>query len=503
MRKYRFLLGAVLCALCFVSCTDSSKYVNALPDDAAAVVAVNLEQMAAKSGVDEKTAASFAEALKGEIQGADELVDRIAKDPSESGLDLKDKVYLFASPSGSLAGLLARVSDSGKVGRMLELLKQQQVCEEPVESDGCTWTVAGASLVAYTDAAFLIVAEPGRSDARTLQHRVSMLLRQGDGEGFAAGADFGRLKDAAEDVAALLSLDLLPRTYVAPLTMGVSAELNLTNVKCLATLNFEEGKAVLEAEPLIADKLMAEMLEKQRKASGRVKGTYLDLFPANTGVWMTGNMDGGKIFDLLCENPTVRQQFESSMMPVDFKLIFNSIKGDMALAVPNPAESGSFIAYADVTNRDFLQTFEDLKPLLALTGGTMTLKNNGTDEYEFRMTDGSAINLPPGNASFWFGVKDGRFYLTNDRSLVGRRVPGLTLRDCEWGGRVKGKMFYLAVSVKDLAAKTASASGMARVAPVLQLSDYVTVESADGKKVRMEWVMKDRKKNVLRQFTAF
>ena len=64
-------------------------------------------------------------------------------------------------------------------------------------------------------------------------------------------------------------------------------------------------------------------------------------------------------------------------------------------------------------------------------------------------------------------------------------------------------MFYLAVSVKDLAAKTASASGMARVAPVLQLSDYVTVESADGKKVRMEWVMKDRKKNVLRQFTAF
>ena len=49
MRKYRFLLGAVLCALCFVSCTDSSKYVNALPDDAAAVVAVNLEQMAAKA----------------------------------------------------------------------------------------------------------------------------------------------------------------------------------------------------------------------------------------------------------------------------------------------------------------------------------------------------------------------------------------------------------------------------------------------------------------------
>ena len=29
---------------------------------------------------------------------------------------------------------------------------------------------------------------------------------------------------------------------------------------------------------------------------------------------------------LLCENPTVRQQFESSIMPIDFEAIFGSIK---------------------------------------------------------------------------------------------------------------------------------------------------------------------------------
>ena len=31
--------------------------------------------------------------------------------------------------------------------------------------------------------------------------------------------------------------------------------------------------------------------------------------------------------------------------------------------------------YADVTNAEFLKTFEDLRPLLALTGGLIVLDN--------------------------------------------------------------------------------------------------------------------------------
>ena len=39
----------------------------------------------------------------------------------------------------------------------------------------------------------------------------------------------------------------------------------------------------------------------------------------------------------------VRQQFESSIMPIDFEAIFGSIKGDVAVAVTNPLQNG-FIA---------------------------------------------------------------------------------------------------------------------------------------------------------------
>ena len=79
--------------LMLASCADGGKYVNALPEDAAAVVAVNLEQMAGKSGADKSTVEAAVGALKSEMRGAEGLIDRIVEDPSESGLELTDKVY--------------------------------------------------------------------------------------------------------------------------------------------------------------------------------------------------------------------------------------------------------------------------------------------------------------------------------------------------------------------------------------------------------------------------
>ena len=507
MNRNCFSLWIAGCLLLLASCADSGRYVDALPDDASAVMAVNLAQTLDKSGAEDKAAQSVADALKGELPDAGGLIDRIVDDPSESGLELKDKVYVFASSQGSVAGVLARVSDSGKVDRLLEELQKQQLCAEPVESDGCVWTVVGGkALAAYTDGAFLLVAETDGRNPEGLQHRASMWLRQKEGEGFAACPDFAKLKDSGKDLAAILSLDLLPRGYMAPLTMGVSADLRLEDVKSFVTLNFETGKAVLEAEAMVADKLVGELMDRQLEATGPVQGSYLDLFPANTGLWMAGNLDGAKVYSLLCENPTARQQLENSMIPVDFRRIFHSIQGDMVFAMPDPLASPGFIAYADVTDSRFLQTFEELRPLLALTGGTMKLMNVGADEYEFRMADASVLGSGTGALSFWFGVRDGRFYFTNDLSLRDSRVSGLTLRDNKWGKEVKGKRFFMAVNL-DAAGEAAGRSGMMRglpfMGPAARLSDYLTLESADGKSMRMEWVMKDSKENALKQLLSF
>lgn len=92
---YCLLLVAVLLA----SCSKKNNYENVLPKDAAMVVSVDLVSMAEKSGLsgDEgaPVVARLNEALKSGAEGAGELIDKITKDPSESGLDLTEKFIIL------------------------------------------------------------------------------------------------------------------------------------------------------------------------------------------------------------------------------------------------------------------------------------------------------------------------------------------------------------------------------------------------------------------------
>lgn len=359
MRRYNVAIWVGIFMLLLASCTDGSKYVLALPDDAALVASVNLKTLSQKAGLNDEKEKSVARKLKA-VLGSDlssqELVDKIIQNPSESGIALEDNIYFFVRKQAASAGVLARVSSRSAVADLLEAFHEQQLCGALRESGGCTWTVMGNTLIAYSDIALVAMTPLRQGEAKDLQYQAERLLRQKEGEGFASTPDYQKMMESKGDIVTLASLELLPSEYVTPLTMGVSAELKLKDVKALATLSFENGKAVADIIPVITDGVMNDLLEKQLKACSVLKGHYLDTFSSNTGVWMAMNIDGGQIFSLLNENPTMRRQFKTSMIPLDFAAIFNAVKGDVTIAFPNPLRSRDFIMYADVVNRDFLQT---------------------------------------------------------------------------------------------------------------------------------------------------
>lgn len=90
----------------------------------------------------------------GDLGNLNSLVDNIIKEPSESGLALDERLYIFVGSHSSSAGVLARVADEGKIDDLLCLLKEQQICELLRDGEGCKWTTAGKFLIAYSDAAF-------------------------------------------------------------------------------------------------------------------------------------------------------------------------------------------------------------------------------------------------------------------------------------------------------------------------------------------------------------
>lgn len=485
---------AVGMLLVLASCGEKNPYTNALPKDAAMVVSLDVKEMAQKCAADAQTLQSVGTMMKSSLQGsADALVDKLMEDPEESGLRLTDRVYVFMMPQTEMTGLLVRMADKDKLEDLLEVLQRQGQCEAPADGDGCRWTVAGRGLMAWTDNAFLMLV--GNGDPKDLQHRASMWLRQKDGEGYSGTPDFKKLEGADEDIALMASLNLMPKQYLTMATMGLPADLKLQDLKTFSTLDFQDGKAVLEAETLTENKVYKDLLKKQAEVTGPLEGSYLKRFPANTVGWMSAHVDGGKAYDLLRENPTLRQELDNSMMPLDFEAIFKAVKGDVALAMPEMSFAPGFIFYADVTNSEFMRTFEDLKPLLALTNGQMRLLDKGKDAYQFVAVDGSMMGMGRRPVSLWLGVKDKRFYLTNREDLIGSEVKGLTLADCSWAKDVKGKLFYLNVNFQALSAALPQL-------PYVGMLDYLTLESEGTTKARMVLQMKNKKDNVLKQLVG-
>lgn len=509
MKKITCCIGLAVLLL-LPACSGTTDYEKVLPEDAALVAAVDLRSVAAKSGLEGETGKPavdrLAHLLKSGMEGSDGLIDKIMSDPRESGLSFTDKAYIFAGPRSAFAGVLMRTADHGRLTALLEMLEKQRVCEPLRESDGCTWTVMGKVLVAYNDDAFLAVMNSGGRDPQDMRHTAATWLRQERGESFAATGDFASMRQTEGDVVVFASLALFPERAVRPLAMGLSAELRREDVKALAAVRFEAGKLQADIRSLTTDKVMQEMASRYSEAVLPVAGSYLDAFPANTFGWATARVDGARLYRLLERHPAARRRFEHSAMPLDFRAIFSAVKGDVSFAVTNPLY-GEFIAHADVTDASFLQTIESLKPMIALTGGQMRLTDQGEHAYEFYAADGSALDMRPGPLRVWFGVKNGRLYLTNREDLTDRRVPGLTLRDTEWGKTVEGKRLSASLNFGTLMQEVSPTLAGNGKTPVLwaglERLDRLTIGMGADNLLQVELTCKDRTRNVLEQALAW
>lgn len=503
---------ASLLALVLMSCGGGSDYRNAIPAKSAAVVSIDLNSMAEKSGIsggnaDKTLQNKVRNILTGSLSGSDALIGKVFDDVTESGLGLKDNIYAFAGEQSRMGGLLVKVVDEGKLEDLLDVFRTQQVCTAVRESEGCKWTVAGNWLVAYNSSSLILVSDNKGSEPESLVRQASMWLRQQDGEGFTSSSDFGLMQQKKGDIVMWGTLEALPHEIVYPVTMGISAELQLKDVKSVTSVNFENGKTVIDVETVVTDKIMKSLMDKKQTVTREIEGNYLDVFPANTAFWMSGNIKGGEFFNFLCENPSVKRYFEKSMIPLDFHSIFSAIDGDVVLAMNGDRNSSKrdFIAYADISNSGFMQSFETLKGMAARSGGQVFLGNYGDSGYEFKTYDGSLVGLKRGPVALWIGVKNGKLYVTNSEELINKRVLGLTLKDKAWGKRVKGQRFFMMsdlASLDNIFDLSKLQGSLASALVFFDGLDYLTVESADGENIHAEILMKDKNNNPLRMLLS-
>ena len=491
----------VVSLLLLASCSPKTEYTHALPKNASVVVAMELDEMAQKAGLNEsggeKVVMKLKTLLKGGLQGeAAQLADRIIGQPSESGLSFDDKVYLFATPHAEALAVLAKVADEDKMESLLKVLEKESIANPLREESGCRWTQVGGALCAFNNGTFLLL-QPSKGDASGMKGTLLSLMRQEEGEGFASLPEFAKMETEGNDIASVLNLSVIPSEWTTPLRMGLSAEIRLEDIKYFVSGNFEQGKVLVQSESLIQNPKIQGFFDAVDQVMQPIGGKYLDYFEGNTLAWAGGHIEGKELYRILCENPTIRQVLNNPVLPVDVERIFSSVEGDFAIGW-NKLTSNDFLMYADVTNADFLKTFEDLRPLLALTGGQITLDHVGENEYLMSTYYGR----------WWFGVKNNRLYVTNNRSWAEEagRTYGASFGVKPWSKEVKDNRLYASFNFRALSNelsmyRSLSLLGGERNTALVKLfaaqCDYLNVSMPDGRHGQAELVLKDKNVNLL------
>ena len=479
--------------LLLAACSPQTEYTHAIPKNASVVMGMELDEMATKAGLNgatgEKVVAKLKTLVKGGLQGdAAQLAERIIEHPAESGLSFDDKVYLFATPHTEAIAVLAKVTDEGKVETLLEAFEKESLATPLREESGCRWTQMGGALCAFNNGTFLLL-QPSRGDAAGMKGTLLSLMRQEQGEGFSALPEFAKVKAEGNDMASVINLSAVPYEWTTPLRMGLSSNLRLEDIKYFVAANFEQGRVVVNSESLIQNPMVLSFFDAMDKVMQPICGKYLDFYPGNTLLWAGGNIQGKTLYQMLCQNPTIKQALDNPLLPVDVEYIFSSIEGDFSIGFDNQ----NYLLYADVTNSGFLKTFEDLRPLLALTGGQITLDNVGKDEYLMRTYYGN----------FWFGVKNNRLYVTNNGTWAEEagRTYGASLAVKPWASEVKDNRLLASLNMAEMANMRITLTGNASVDGAIQLvksqCNYLNASMTDWRHGKAELVLKDKDMNLL------
>ena len=485
--------------LFLASCSPKTEYTHALPKNASIVVGMELDQMANKAGLNgsegEKVIKKLKTLMKGGLQGdAAQLAERIIDQPSESGLSFDDKVYLFATPHAEALAILAKVTDEGKLETLMNVLQKESIATPLREESGCRWTQVGGALCAFNNGTFLLL-QPSKGDASGMKGTLLSLMRQKEGEGFASLPEFTKIEAPGNDIASVVNLSAVPYELTTPLRMGLSADIRLEDIKYFVSANFEPGKVVMNSESLISNPKILGFFDTMDKVIQPIQGKYLDYYQGNTLLWASGRIDGKELYRMLCQNPTIKQMLDNPLLPVDVEYIFSSIQGDFAMG-RSTLYTNNYLLYADVTNSDFLKTFEDLRPMLALTGGQIVLDNVGTDEYVMRTYEGN----------YYFGVKNNRLYVTNNRSFAEEagRTYGASMGVKPWSAEVKQNRLYASVNLSAIAKayRSYSFTGNKQVDTFLMLlinqCNYLNASMPDWRQGKAELVLNDKDQNLLK-----
>ena len=427
------------------ACSKKAEYIHVIPADASAVASVNLNTLADKAGLNDKKnegmKQKMMEALKSGMNAAAfQQLEKIMKDPSQSGIDIKAPVFVFTSKTFITPAMVAKVSNIDDLRASLDLMAKEGICQPIAEEDGYSFTTLQKnSLLVFNENAAVLTEAYGTSQMDVAKQTISTLLKQTEENSIMKNSGFKKMQNQKGDINFFASMDAVPKIYSQQISMGLSSQLDLSEVMAVGNLNFEKGKIALQIETYSDNAETDALLKKQAQAVKKLNTTFLQNFPESTLAFLNIGVNGAAFYDLLLNNEEFRRNV-SLAKAEEVKSLFASFDGDISIGLINVTMNSAptFAAYADAKNGNALKALYDKKKELKL-GRNEDIIQLGENEYVYKSNTNNVF----------FGIRNKQMYATNDELLYKNisKPVDKSIKDAGYVSDMKGKNVFFVINM--------------------------------------------------------
>ena len=322
------------------ACSKKAEYIHVIPADASAVASINLNSLADKAGLNDKQnegmKQKMMEALKSGMNAAAfQQLEKIMKNPSQSGIDVKAPVFVFTSKTFISPTIVAKVSNIEDLRASLDLMAKEGICQPIAEEEGYSFTsLQKNNLLVFNENVAVLTEAYGTSQMDVAKQTISTLLKQTEENSIASNGSFRKMQDQKGDINFFASMDAVPKMYTQQISLGLSSQIDLSEVKAVGNLNFEKGKIALQIETYSDNAETDALLKKQAQAVKKLNTTFLQNFPESTLAFLNIGVNGAAFYDLLFNNEEFRRNVSLAKAD-EVKSLFASFDGDISIGLIN------------------------------------------------------------------------------------------------------------------------------------------------------------------------
>lgn len=440
---------SVLLVLCLlvVSCKKKTDYISVIPADAPLVTSLDIPSIIKKSGIannanlKNKLTALLKDGLNAEGM---QYVEKVIQNPSESGISITDKVYIFSTQSRQI-GLVAKVNSLSKLQNSIEVIQKEGVPVQNLSKINGYETITignnNNTYCCFDDTKLILLMNSGTGVSEGIKAEMERIVSLPAEQSMSANNGMVKMDGKKGDIVAYVNMDILPGSYVNMAKMNLPPNINLKDISVIGALNFENGRVSFTGENYTENEEVKKWYKKSASIVLKMNNSFADYFPATLLYYIGMNMNGVKLNELLADNPQYQQSVSSlKAQGIELDKIFSSINGDISIGLNSLNFRGvpEVSMYANVDGNEVLNAINN-----AVTASKGRLTTIDSNNY--------SINIAPGTNAY-YGMKDNYFYFTTilgGNNVVGKKIDN-SFSSEKWASLAKESTFYTVINVKEI-----------------------------------------------------